>query len=633
MEIFKIYQNSSLDINSDSPNFEDKEEYLSISDAVKSVEVKIEAARSGRINNNFSLYTPKAMTEGMKSFVEPFQKHLQSKHNGDAVGVIQSAVHTEEFFPTASKEFLDIVKDLKRASELSDGKGLAKASRALKATKEYNSEDYKGLGIARIQGVIYDPTTIYNLRTGDPMKGQVSIGGKSKETFCSICGNPAKESHMHKRGRTYAKEVCFYIHNDLQLDHCGFVSIPADRYTNTQLIEDSLQEDLTMSVTKYNKQDNSAELKMNLAALKQKIKDQKAVEALITEYVPDEKQALEAKRLYTESLEDSRPNHFLIGSEELLNIKSPVGMLIAEKLLGDLEDGSNKEFLRNTLESALTLKDIKNIQETVDELLKVNEDQTEEAPKEEPNKNVETTVEDPANQETIPGEPLPPLSTNLTDEALQKLSERISTLVDEKLKSREESLKVEDSLRTEYTKQEITTLRKTLEADQTALKDISKKYRQSLVSQIILLKEGKVSEAYKASLDKRSVDQLQSTIEDLREASDTLTDSSSSTKEMTEEADKEVTTVPQKTTTEEAVLKVEDQTRDLEVPENTETPNKSETEDKVSDKGITDKDNTDKEEVFNVSDGLTPEQAFYADCKTMGIPKALKKHKQNLSNK
>ena len=50
------------------PNSETQQSFSKVEDSIKSINVRIEAARSGRINGNLAMYTPKAMTEGMHSF-------------------------------------------------------------------------------------------------------------------------------------------------------------------------------------------------------------------------------------------------------------------------------------------------------------------------------------------------------------------------------------------------------------------------------------------------------------------------------------------------------------------------------------------------------------------------------------
>ena len=358
MKGLKVYQESEIQIHLSVEEGQTEQGFTTVSDSVKSIGVKIEAARSGKVNRNFVLYTPKAMDKGMLSFIEPFEKHLQSKHNGDAVGVIKEATYVEEYFPQASDNFIEIVKRVKEASENSDGRSLVKAVKELIKTEEYKSPDYKGLGIANIKGEIHDANTIYQIRTKDRSKGTVSIGGKSREVYCSICSGKGGNSHAHQRGKIYSNEVCFYIHNDLELDHCGFVTEPADKDTNTQIVSDARQNDLIMDVLNYTDNNPSAEQTMNLAALKQKIDNKTAVEALISEYIPDADQAAIAIEEYENSLPNSKPNHYLFSTENLLNIKTPVGIFLSEKLLEDLEDSAEKGFITQSLNTIKKSKDI-----------------------------------------------------------------------------------------------------------------------------------------------------------------------------------------------------------------------------------------------------------------------------------
>lgn len=163
------------EILSNTVNVTYNDEFIEVSDSIKSIGVKIEAARSGRINGNLVFYTPKAMTQGMNSFLTPFNKHLQSKHNGEAVGVIREAEHVLEMFPSASHEFLEIIKRVKEHSEAKNDKELVKAVKELINTEEYKSPSYRGLGIATIYGDIYDPTTISKIRSKENDIGTVSI--------------------------------------------------------------------------------------------------------------------------------------------------------------------------------------------------------------------------------------------------------------------------------------------------------------------------------------------------------------------------------------------------------------------------------------------------------------------------
>ena len=201
-----FYQEVEVNIN----GLEEESIVIDVSDSVKSIYVKIEAARSGRINKNFCMYTPRAMDQGVYSFIYPFNKHLQAKHNGEAVGVIREAEHVREFFPSASKDFIKIVDEVNKYSEQSDGKNLVSSIKKLIETPEYSSRDYRGLGIANIYGDIYESNMISELKAQDRSRGKVSIGGKSKEVYCSVCASKVTKRHKHKKGNYYNNELCFY---------------------------------------------------------------------------------------------------------------------------------------------------------------------------------------------------------------------------------------------------------------------------------------------------------------------------------------------------------------------------------------------------------------------------------------
>lgn len=614
MDGCKVYQESEINIHISMEQEDTEQGFMSVSDSVKSIGVKIEAARSGRINRNCVIYTPKAMDNGMLSFIEPFNKHLQSRHNGKAVGVIKEAVYVEEYFPNASDEFINIVKDLKQASENSDRFGLVASVKKLIRTKEYNSPEYKGLGIANIRGEIHDPNTIYQIRTKDSSKGKVSIGGQSREVYCSICSGKGSDTHVHQRGKTYSNEVCFYIHNDLELDHCGFVAEPADLDTNTEIVKDEKQNDLVMDVLNYtDNHNNSAEQTMNLEALKQKINDQKAVEALISEYIPDEADAAIATKEYQDSLPNSKPNHYLFSADQFLNIKTPVGVFLAEKLLADLEPSTEKEFIEQSFSSIKKAKNITDTEASLKDLLdgKKAEGALKDAVAKESEVDPEATPEGEAE----------PVSDSVKgdfseSEYLGKFMAKLGVLFDTKIKELKEAVTVEDSLQTEYAKQELDTLRQTLDTDQLALDQMSGNYKQSLIDQIILLKDNNISEDYLNKLTTRNPDQLKATIEDLRELRDLG---------VGKEEDKKL---PKTNTTEEAINKVKDQFQDI-VTDKVE----DETPDPVTDPLETTPEVKPEEDEVKVEDHYDPEKAFNEDCKTMSLTAAYKKHEKYLNTK
>lgn len=496
----KIYLENSVDIQ----NPLDDNEYSKIEDSIKSVGFKIEAARSGRINGNLVLYTPKAMRVGVETFTYPFSKHLQSKHYGDAVGVISKSEYNPEFFPQASRDFVKLVNKIDEYSEASDGPNLVKAIKELINTKEYKDESFRGLGIANIYGDIYDPETIYSLKHDKASKGKVSIGGKSSEVYCSICGNRVhSDTHEHQKGMTYDGELCFYIHNDLYLDHCGFVTVPADKFTHTELVSDEQNTSLKMSVINYN--ENSMENLMNLEELKRIAKDADAVKVLIKEQFPEEDKAQLASTKYESALKGSRNSSYLLTGDKVLNLRTPVGIKVAEHLVSKFSDeDTDKEALKHVIENAKTTLKIEDLDKALEEFL-VDEDKASKKTQENSQKTDESepTVEDN--------------SVKVSDE--DSLLSKISSLIEEKLSVVVNALqtKVQDNQKHSLA-QELTSLRANLEADEKVIESLNKEYSDSLIELITASKGGTISDAYREKLSKRSVSELKQTLEDLKES-------------------------------------------------------------------------------------------------------------------
>lgn len=580
------------DIISNSANITYNDEFIEVSDSIKSIGVKIEAARSGRINGNLVFYTPKAMTQGMTSFLVPFNKHLQAKHNGEAVGVIREAEHVLELFPNASYEFLDIVKRIKEHSESKNGPQLVKAVKELINTEEYKSSSYRGLGIATIYGDIYDPITINKIKKRENDIGTVSIGGKSKEVYCSICAERYNKEHkkIHEKGRYYNGELCFHINNDLYLDHCGFVTNPADKLTGTEIVKDEASEDLlNVDITHYNVQD-STEIPMTLDELKQKAKDPAAVKDLINEYFTDQAVADVAFKEYEAHLKNSRDTHHLLADGKVLNLRTPVGVYVAEKLIEQFSDeDQDKSFLKEILDKAKKTLDIENLDQALQEFL-------------DKHSKPETPEEEPKTEEGAP-----------VSDAQEGLFERLVTYFDSKLEELfTNAHKVEDSEQKSALYQELKSLRENSEADEAVITSLRDDLTRSLIDQIVTLNGGKVSEEYLEKLKNRPLDQLKVTLEDLKESLQTKTDNT------------EVDPTLQKTTTTEVITKVED-SQDEDLGKTSEEAPKTE-QNETSDKPT--------EETVAVEDSeQDPVLWFQKRTKEVGLVKASKEYKQKFKNK
>ena len=590
------------EILSNTVNVTYNDEFIEVSDSIKSIGVKIEAARSGRINGNLVFYTPKAMTQGMNSFLTPFNKHLQSKHNGEAVGVIREAEHVLEMFPSASHEFLEIIKRVKEHSEAKNGKELVKAVKELINTEEYKSPSYRGLGIATIYGDIYDPTTISKIRSKENDIGTVSIGGKSKEVYCSICAAKYTKAHekVHKKGNYYDGELCFHINNDLYLDHCGFVTNPADKLTGTEIVKDEASEDLlNVDITHYNVQD-STEIPMTLEELKQKAKDPEAVKLLIDEYFTDKDVAEVAFTEYEAHLKNSRAPHHLLSEGNVLNLRTPVGVYVAEKLIEQFsDDDQDKSYLKDILDKAKKTLNIENLDQALQEFL---------------DKKTKTEPEGTSTEEGTK-QTEEPTSTEVKDSE-QSLFEKITAYFDTKLEELTSKYhKVEDSEQKSALYQELKSLRENSEADEAVISALRSDLSQSLIDQIVTLNGGKVSQEYLDKLKNRPLDQLKVTLEDLKESVQAKAETT------------EVTPDLQKTSTTDVITKVEDsQDEGLE----TKTANEAQPEDDTK----TDPTEDDKkDEGTVVEDSQDPVQWFQQRIKEVGLAKASKEYKTKFKNK
>ena len=590
------------EILSNTVNVTYNDEFIEVSDSIKSIGVKIEAARSGRINGNLVFYTPKAMTQGMNSFLTPFNKHLQSKHNGEAVGVIREAEHVLEMFPSASHEFLEIIKRVKEHSEAKNGKELVKAVKELINTEEYKSPSYRGLGIATIYGDIYDPTTISKIRSKENDIGTVSIGGKSKEVYCSICAAKYTKAHekVHKKGNYYDGELCFHINNDLYLDHCGFVTNPADKLTGTEIVKDEASEDLlNVDITHYNVQD-STEIPMTLDELKQKAKDPAAVKDLINEYFTDQVVADVAFKEYEAHLKNSRDTHHLLADGKVLNLRTPVGVYVAEKLIEQFSDeDQDKSFLKEILDKAKKTLDIENLDQALQEFL---------------DKKTKTEPEGTSTEEGTK-QTEEPTSTEVKDSE-QSLFEKITTYFDTKLEELTSKYnKVEDSEQKSALYQELKSLRENSEADEAVISALRSDLSQSLIDQIVTLNGGKVSQEYLDKLKNRPLDQLKVTLEDLKESVQAKAETT------------EVTPDLQKTSTTDVITKVED-SQDEGLA--TKTVNEAQPED---DTKTDPTENDKKDEGTVVEDSQDPVQWFQQRIKEVGLAKASKEYKTKFKNK
>lgn len=465
---------------------------FTIEDAArKPVSLKIEAAHAGIVNGNYIFYTPKALKEGSNSLKE-FFKPLQKKHFDKTLGYIYDAV----FEPKATSKYLAAIDNASNAEEL------ALAVKAYYYSDEY-STNREGFGVLISKARLYDDEKIRKLAQND--KGYVSIAGDSNSAVCSICHGNAAEC-KHDLGARYNGEICFAIADSLELDHISFEDIPANWKTNTLIITDS------QTMGKVELIEEGQTMKLTLEAFKEKLE---GVENILTEL-----NLVEYLDTYKSSLESAKGGDFLFPKEKLLPLNTKVGVIVATKLIELLEDGEDKDTIANSVQKEYTkLLGEASLEEAVEQLAVVEEvesvveDETVvvEAVAEEVVLEVPTEGTDVTTEET--------LAITDADQMVLKIVDSITTLVDTKLadlQSRVESLMIQDSasIQNRIYEDRIEALQQDAVLAQTTEAQLLDQLKNSLLSQIALLKQVDVKSEYFSKLEKRSVKELQLTLED-----------------------------------------------------------------------------------------------------------------------
>lgn len=456
--------------------------------AKKPVSLKIEAAHAGIVNGNYIFYTPKALREGSKSLKE-FFKPLQKKHFDKTLGYIYDAVFEE-------KHVSDYQRDIEIASTPEE---LGKAVKAYYYSEEYH-KNKEGFGVLVSKARLYDDEKISKLAHND--RGYVSIAGDSNSAVCSICYGNAAECE-HDLGSRYGNEICFAIADSLELDHISFEDIPANWKTNTLIITDS------QVLGKVELIEEGQTMKLTLDAFKESLGN---VENILTELNLSEH--LEA---YKADVEAAKGGDFLFPKEKLLPLQTKLGVIVATKLLDNLEDGTDKDTVATLVTKEYTkLLGETSIEEAVEQLVVVEPEQVEETPEKLPTEGTEPVVAE-VTEETEAGEEK--LEITDADQMILKIVDSLSNLVDTKLadlQSKVESLMIQDKAQhqNKIYEDHIDALKQDLVLASTTEAQLTEELRKSLLGQISLLKQVDTGSEYYQKLETRSVKELQLTLED-----------------------------------------------------------------------------------------------------------------------
>ena len=448
-------------------------------DEVLSVSLNIKATHAGKINNNFVFYTPRSMKRGSETLIVPFKKHLQNLHRGDAVGVINEATFID-YTGKYSDEIATISQKIDTAHNPAE---LVSAVKELVSHAEYTNSTFEGLGVIQVSAELYNESLIRELATGSN-KGKVSIGGNSRQVYCSVCSELFTKNHKHVKGRSYNGETCFAIYDDMVLDHIGFVPDPADDKTETVIvstISDSISgDDASVSIEYIKIQDNiqGKVNNMNLDELKQKLKaDAGYSVSLVSDITDTQKDALVEN--LTTSQKFLRASGYLFSEEKLLPINTKENIALAKLVVDQLEDGPVKDGFVKLLNVQLE-KHFAEDEDTLDVLkaFGIEETKTEPQIPAEPSK---TTAEGVATE--------PTQVDQISEEMLKALATQIVASVIEGLKpTPEEQQVIADSTQLEV----ILNRNKQLESDIAAIdiqnNELTNKYKDSIITQILLHK-------------------------------------------------------------------------------------------------------------------------------------------------
>ena len=174
---------------------------------IVSLSLNIKASHAGKVNGNYVFYTPRSMRQGSTTLIEPFKKHLQKLHRGDAVGVINDAYYIDY-----SENYSEEVKSISTRIETAQSQiELVKAVKELVRHSDYKNTTYKGLGVLTVSAELFDSTLINDLTTGDN-KGKVSIGGNATECIALFVENCLETNiNINEDQHTTVKHVLLYM--------------------------------------------------------------------------------------------------------------------------------------------------------------------------------------------------------------------------------------------------------------------------------------------------------------------------------------------------------------------------------------------------------------------------------------
>lgn len=435
------------------------------SSLTKGIRIKIEATHSGIVNGNKKLYLPSAMKAGTDSFILPYPKPVTVNHDPHSSPI--GRIHSAKYISYGIGGAIDSLRPFGAIDEKS-----MSAVRKFTKSAAYKKDSYKGLGHIELIADITDMDAIDKI--ADRRYLTVSIGGGSKAMYCSVCGVDNKQKYCdHYPGQIYDGEECFFVTGDMMdFDHVSYVNSPADKNTNTELLD---SDDYRITILDFITLDKGK--KMNLKDfLSSKFPTYKEVQDYMT--------AAGFSAHVASNIENIKDLDFVLSDEKILPIHDKAHAIAARLILADAEISDD---------------DKNAVLDVVDEKLKslyggefVLNDEVE---------ALKATNQDTSKKEQD-GDNSSQLSIN---------DEVIDTIVKKMVDEIKKSFNVSDS----YSSLRLKSIQKVNDSLELEVQSLTEKLRKNTINQILTLEDKMSDNDYKQKLESRSITSLEDKLDDL----------------------------------------------------------------------------------------------------------------------
>lgn len=452
---------------------------------VSKIRVRIEATHSGFVNKNLFFYTPRGMSDGISSFIDPYHKPVHVNHDeySSPIGRVLESKYID--YTDIKGGIIDKIKNTENPMVL-----VQDIKKFIKGTM-YASEDFKGLGHAELIAEITDSDAIEKVL--DKRYLTVSISGGVDSAICSACGSDKKEENScdHYRGEFVDGEKVFYIGGLMDFSEVSYVSAPADPHASSEVISDFLNLDDESEFIKHRLEILDYEIQTGEnPSMKKKLAELLAQPNILADALGA--LGLSACALTDEDYSGLRKSTFLFATDRQLPLNDKAHVLAAYKALEDAEESED-------LTAAMKVLDRK-FKKLFDEGTSLEDAISQLVAEQSASTDPEDGVTTPAAADTI--------AQPTAEEVAAVLGPLLSDQIIEKLKG---TFTVDDS----FSASRLEALESEVEALEAENREITDSYKNVIVNQILITEDKVGDEAYKARLHTRGLDSLSDKLEDL----------------------------------------------------------------------------------------------------------------------